>query len=167
MKLTITFSERAAETIAALKLPGESREACVERLISNLAPIAYDRDNYEQHFGKQQRMLGSANERRRQETRTVALKLSADMQRVIRTLATVGRDNNKRELSYRIDGKRTSASICTYADLADNYSFEKVKIPTMRALERRGLIKIVSTIGRRGNYTQRYALTSLGQQVAK
>ncbi len=50
-----TPSDKARTVITILRLPGESDRACIDRLLGNLLPIAYDRDNYEQHFGPQKR----------------------------------------------------------------------------------------------------------------
>ena len=48
-------SDKARTVINTLRLHAESDQDCIDRLIGNLAAIAYDRDNYEQHFGPQVR----------------------------------------------------------------------------------------------------------------
>lgn len=54
MRLTIS-SDEALDVIEILRLAGESRSACADRLLANLLQISYDQDNYEQHFGPQVR----------------------------------------------------------------------------------------------------------------
>lgn len=53
--LQYTPSDKARTVINILRLPGESDQMCLDRLIGNLAVIAYGRENYEEHFGPQVR----------------------------------------------------------------------------------------------------------------
>lgn len=49
------LSEHAQATVQLQRLPGETLEECADRLLANLLVISVDVDNYEQHFGPQQR----------------------------------------------------------------------------------------------------------------
>lgn len=53
----IRLSQDSLAVVERLRLPGESLSACADRLVSNLAVIALDADNYEQHFGPQKKQL--------------------------------------------------------------------------------------------------------------
>jgi hypothetical protein len=48
-------SDRARTVLQILRLPGESDQMCIDRLLGNLLAISYSKDNYEQHFGPQVR----------------------------------------------------------------------------------------------------------------
>lgn len=53
MRLSWRLSERAHDVIEALRLDGETNEACADRLIGNALAIAYDQAHYEELFGEQ------------------------------------------------------------------------------------------------------------------
>lgn len=48
-----TPSDQVKTVLQILRLRGESDQMCIERLLSNLLPIAYSKENYEAHFGPQ------------------------------------------------------------------------------------------------------------------
>ena len=50
-----TPSDKAQTVLLILRLPGESNQEAIDRLLGNILAIAYDRENYEQHFGPQKR----------------------------------------------------------------------------------------------------------------